>query len=619
MVKYIILAYKIFSMKLKFNNINFFLPKIQLILIIALTFSGSSGYSQTEDATIIKSDSLYRSGAYEEAIKILNQRLKKVNINDKQKLQIVIFNSIGKAYSQLGKSVASLKNYQIALKIAETTDDKDYAGKILKNIGALYEEQKNFIQALAYYKKAENIAIEIKDESLLADVYNNTGIVYEQKLNYPLALKTYQKALSSYEKADRKDRIALTLNNIGIVYKFLGDYPKAISFYSKSLKYSEELGDKFFISANLNNLGNVYAMMHNYPKAIEYNTKSLKIAEDIGATNIIVEALSSLAEDYAGARDFKKAYEMNNKYFKVNSDYINMESSKKLAEMQTLYQTEKQERQISTLKQNEQISALKMKQQELMIQKTNYQIFFVVLFLAITLGISYLLYVRQQYKQKMAQRKAIKDAQSKERSRIAQDVHDDIGSGLSKITLMASSATNRLHQKGLESTEVKAIAQVSKDLVENMRDLIWVLNPENATLDNLVARIREYCSDYLEGCSVSAEMDIQDDIPDIKISQQVQRNIFLTVKEALHNCIKHSDCNSISVKLYFINQELNILITDKGKGFDMLNLKGKGNGLRNMQQRMESIGGVFETKSYPNIGTTIETKIKQEKLQSTFA
>lgn len=606
-------------MKLKFININFFLPKIQVFLIFVFAFSGFYSYAQTDDISIIRSDSLYRSGAYEKAIITLNQRLKTVNKIEDQKLQTIIYNSIGKAYSQLGKSVASLKNYQIALKMAETADDKGYAGKILKNIGALYEEQKNFIQALAYYKKAENIAIEIKDESLLADVYNNTGIVYEQELNYPLALKTYQKALLSYEKASKKDRIALTLNNIGVVYKFLGNYPKAISFYSRSLKYSEELGDKFFVSANLNNLGNVYAMMHNYPKAIEYNTKSLKMAEEIGAINIVVEALSSLAEDYAGAGNFKKAYEMNNEFSKVNSDYINLESSKQLAEMQTLYQSEKQQRQISTLKQNEQISALKMKQQELLIQKRNFQIFFVVLFLAITLGISYLLYVRQQNKQKMAQKRAIKEAQSKERSRIAQDVHDDIGSGLSKITLMASSATNRLHQQGLESNEVTAIAQVSKDLVENMRDLIWVLNPENATLDNLVARIREYCSDYLEGCSVIPEMDIQDDIPNIKISQQVQRNIFLTVKEALHNCIKHADCDSISVRLYYVNHELKIFITDRGKGFEMLNLKGKGNGLRNMQQRIESIGGTFETKSQLNVGTTIETKIKQEKLQSSFA
>lgn len=575
-------------------------------------------FSFQTDKTIFQSEKLYTQGKYQEAIQLLYKRLKVAKQKNEAKTEIILYNGIGKAYSQLGKSIIALENYQKAAKLADKLNDQLSLGKIEKNIGALYEEQKDFKQALVHYKLAEVIAESIKDEALTADINNNKGIIYEQQFNYPLALKTYQKALYSYKKIGKKDRIAISLNNIGIVYKYLSNYAKAIDYYEQSLKYSEELGNKFLVAANLNNIGNVYAMLKNYPMAIEYNHKSLILAQEIKATNIVVEALGSLAEDYAGAGDFRKAYQMNTEYFKANSEYINLESAKQLAEMQTLYQTEKQQRQISSLKQNEQINRLKMAQQELLIQKRNYQIFFAAFIIIATFSIGYMLFVRHQHAQKMIQRKAVKDAQSKERSRIAQDVHDDIGSGLSKITLMASSATSRLQQHGLESKEVLAIAQVSKDLVENMRDLIWVLNPENATLDNLVARIREYCSDYLEVCSVTAETDIQDDIPEIKISQQVQRNIFLTVKEALHNCIKHAGCNAIAIKLYFINQELQITITDTGKGFDGNSLIGKGNGLRNMQQRIEAIGGIFNVKSQPKLGTTIETKIALDKLQASI-
>lgn len=586
-----------------------------LVLIYFCAFAGKVFATQA-DPILVKSELFYTQGKYDDAIKILAARLKLAKEKKEVSLQVVLYNSIGKSYSQLGKSIEALANYQKAATLADELNDQNSLGKIEKNIGALYEEQKNFDEALVHYKDAETIAKKIKDESLLADIYNNSGIVYEQQLKYPLALETYGKALTIYQKLNKPDRIALTLNNKGIVYKYLRKYEEAISYYKKSLTYSKLLGDKFFVAANLNNIGNVYGMLKNYPEAINYNLQSLKIAESIGATNIIVEALSSLVQHYAGSGDYKRAYEWNQKFTKVNADYINLESTRALAQQQTLYQTEKKNRQISEFGQKSQISFLKLKAQKLLIQKQSYQILFITLFLLLSLALGYFLYHQKQKKQRKIHLNAIKEVQNTERSRIAQDVHDDIGSGLSKITLIAASATKKLDAIGQGSSEITTISQVSKDLVDNIRDLIWVLNPENATLDNLIARIREYCSDYLDACTVSADLDIQDQIPCLKISQQVQRNIFLVIKEALHNCAKHANCDSIAIKLTYLDQLLVIIITDNGKGFELEQLKSKGNGLRNMRHRIESVNGEFTSTSQLNIGTVISIKIAQKELQS---
>ncbi|MEO6150270.1 MAG: sensor histidine kinase, partial [Mucilaginibacter sp.] len=526
-----------------------------------------------------------------------------------QAVETIIYNSLGKIHSQLGKPVESLKYYQLAIKIAEAAGDKQRSGKILKNIGALYEEQKNFTQALAYYDRAEHLALEIKDGSLLADCYNNQGVVYEQQLNYPKALVVYKKALVIYQKLGKEDRIALTLNNIGIVYKFLKQFPEAIDYYNRSLAYSEKLGDKFFVAANLTNIGNLHALMHDYNKALDFNQRGLAIAQSIDATNIVVEALGSIAEDYAGLGNFKKAYEYKDKYLKVNSEYINLERSNQLAEMQTQYETEKKERQITLLKQDQQISSLNSLKQQLLIDKKNYQIFTITFIMISLVALGYLFYHKQVIRQRLRQEKAIAETEDKERSRIAKDIHDDIGSGLSKITLIAGLANQRISSGEAIRNEIQNIAQISKDLIDNMRDLIWILNPENATLDNLVARIREYCSDYVEGLTVQTEFDIQDEVPQIKIPQQAQRNIFLTIKEALHNCIKHAGCDKIFITLSYKDEMLSVTITDTGKGFDMEGLKRPGNGLRNMQQRMRSIGGDLNITSVLGSGTTIETKI----------
>ncbi|MDB5013383.1 MAG: hypothetical protein JWQ25_1585 [Daejeonella sp.] len=565
--------------------------------------------AKADDPAILKSDSLYRASEYQAAIVLLQHRLIVAQSKKEVLLQIAIYNSLGKNFSQLGKPVEALNNYQTAIHLADNQNERQLTGKIYKNIGALHEEQKNFSQALVYYKKAEDIAIEFKDESLLADCFNNKGIVYEQQLSYQQALSVYQKALKIYKHLNKEDRIALTLNNIGIVYKYQKRYLQAIDYYNRSMQYSKKLGDRFFVAATLNNMGNVYALLHDYSKAIEHNAQSLKIAQSINATNIIVEAYGSLAEAYAGSGDFKKAFDLRGKYIVVNSEYINLERSNQLAEKQTLYETEKKEHQINSLKQVQQLSSLKNAKQQLVIQQREYQIVFIV-GLMLFLGVfAYFFYKKQHQKEVENTQRAIVDAENKERVRIAKDVHDDIGSGLSKITLMAQLANNRMRASGIAGLEINNISQISKDLVENMRDLIWVLNPENSTLDNLIARIREYCSDYLEGLEVAADFDIQDEVPYLKISQQAQRNIFLTIKEALHNCIKHADCRKISIRLSFIDSLLSINIADSGNGFGLNELSRKGNGLRNMQQRIESIGGKFQINSTPGTGTNVQTDI----------
>ncbi|HEX8378339.1 MAG TPA: tetratricopeptide repeat protein [Pedobacter sp.] len=581
--------------------------KIQALLIIIIF--PLILIAKGEDQAIIKADSLYRAANYKACIAILDNRLRKAKAQNEKLLQITLYNSLGKAYSQLGKPVEALKNYHAALKLADINKDQAKSGKILKNIGALYEEQKNFEQALSYYDKAQNIAVETQDTSLFADCLNNRGIIFEQQFKYDKALDVYKKALAIYQKTATEDRIALTLNNIGIVYKYLKQYQRAIDYYSSSLQYSKKLGDRFFVAANTTNIGNVYAMMHNYPKAIEYHKSGLKLALEINSPNIIVEAYASLADDYAGLGRYQEAYSFKEKFISANTDYINLESSKKLSEMQSLYETEKKEQQIFTLKQQQKINSLNISQQKLFNKNKNYLIVFILVISFSVIAVGYLYTKKQRSAQLLKNELAINEAENNERTRIAKDIHDDIGSGLSKINLMAQLANSRMQSTGVEATEINNISQISTDLVENMRDLIWVLNPENSTLDNLVARIREYCSDYLEGLTVLSEFDIQDDVPQIKISQPVQRNIFLTIKEALHNCIKHADCDKISVSLLVKEGLLNIAITDSGKGFDIKALKRNGNGLRNMQYRLESIGGDCFINSILGKGTTIQIEI----------
>lgn len=201
-----------------------------------------------------------------------------------------------------------------------------------------------------------------------------------------------------------------------------------------------------------------------------------------------------------------------------------------------------------------------------------------------------------------------------ERIRISKDVHDDIGSGLSKISLLSQIANSKIKDNQALSGDISNISSISKELVDNMRDLIWLLNPENTTLDSLAARIREYSADYLDGMSVGVFFEFPESVPTMSISRNVQRNILLTVKEAINNSVKHARAGIVRIKLTIDKDVLSISISDNGKGFNINSISGRGNGLRNMRHRIETLGGNCDIASETNEGTVIHMSIPFNKI-----
>lgn len=196
--------------------------------------------------------------------------------------------------------------------------------------------------------------------------------------------------------------------------------------------------------------------------------------------------------------------------------------------------------------------------------------------------------------------KAIMEAKDKERNRIAQEMHDDIGSGLTSIRLLSEIAKARNRDQGME--EVEKISSSANTLIEKMNEIIWSMNSRNDSLPNLIAYIRHQVVEFFEPFTIKLRIFTPDDIPDIPISGEMRRNIVLAVKEALHNIIKHA--NATKVEVHFqVGNDLVILICDNGNGIDANEIQQHNNGLRNMEERMKAIGGNFRVEG--EIGTLV--------------
>jgi signal transduction histidine kinase len=188
-------------------------------------------------------------------------------------------------------------------------------------------------------------------------------------------------------------------------------------------------------------------------------------------------------------------------------------------------------------------------------------------------------------------------------------MHDDLGSGLSTIRLLSEVAKQKLRgEKPPE--EIDKIVHSSSELTEKMSEIVWALNSQNDTLESLIAYIRAYAMKYSEEIQLDCKVSMPEKIPLANLSGEQRRNIFLCVKESLHNIVKHAGATHIEIN-FLLNTNFRIEIHDNGKGIDLNSLRQFGNGLKNMQSRMKTIGGSFGVKNEQGTTCTFTVPLLQ--------
>lgn len=192
-------------------------------------------------------------------------------------------------------------------------------------------------------------------------------------------------------------------------------------------------------------------------------------------------------------------------------------------------------------------------------------------------------------------------AVEKERARISGELHDDIGGGLTAIRLLSEMNKDRSQD---ESSRIffGKISASSNELIQKMNEIVWALNVNHDNLQSLIAYTRQYAVSYLDDFQVKSNIVIPEHIPDMAVMGNKRRNIFLLVKEALNNIVKHSKADSVTLEIK-IGERLRIRVSDNGRGIDFDDIKPGSHGLVNMRRRVEHLKGKMEIKN--NNGTTI--------------
>lgn len=210
------------------------------------------------------------------------------------------------------------------------------------------------------------------------------------------------------------------------------------------------------------------------------------------------------------------------------------------------------------------------------------------------------------------------------RTRIATDLHDDIGSSLSQIAILSEVVRQKIggSSNGVNQP-LEMIADTSREMVDSMSDIVWAINPDKDYLSDLIQRMRRFASDILDAKDIAYQFDFDEKHRDVSLGADIRREVYLIFKESINNLVKYAEATMVEMSARIENNFLVVRVEDNGKGFVLSEapvIAGGfvsekdydgfgGNGLINMRRRAENLGGRFSIESEMNAGTTVEIKI----------
>jgi signal transduction histidine kinase len=223
----------------------------------------------------------------------------------------------------------------------------------------------------------------------------------------------------------------------------------------------------------------------------------------------------------------------------------------------------------------------------------------------------YLWWRRLQHRlQLLEQQRAIE----RERLRIAQDIHDDLGARVTQISLLSAVAQRKPSLSDEARTDFGTVSQMTRDLVSALYETVWAVNPENDNLEALGNFLCQMGNQLCTPANLPCRLEVPDLPSSVPLTSQVRHNLIMAAKEALHNVIKHAHATEVRIRIVFDASELSISIQDDGRGFDPTTT-AHGNGLDNLKRRLETIGGTFALKSHPGKGTTVVLRLRVSDLR----
>lgn len=559
------------------------------------------------------------------------------------------YRKTGIYYKNQSKYDSAIYNYNVALEGFTNANDQDGIAKVQNNLGTVWFYLDAFDKAIAAYNVSERIFKESNNEVGLANVGVGLGnYYYYHDKDYSEALVYFKKSMNTYESIDNMRMVLITSNNIGNVLSYdvpennLYDKDEAMVNYRKALAIAYSLNDSVQMGgihmniAQVNQKSNEDSSLYHFQKAEEFflnsgseyklaslylnmayffminnkldlalskNHKSFRISNRNEFIDFINGAAQNFAEIFSRTKQFDSAFHYSQIHIKTNKIIYDRDKINIIENLKISYETEKKEQELAlTTAENRTLMTT-------LLVAVGFTIIIIVIFQLRQKALRTLrereadLRIKEQElhqqqvdqmvrEQELKSINAMLEGEEKERKRIAEDLHDRVGSMLSAMKLQTDSSNKKM--TGLLDETVEEVRRISHNLETKVLNRFGLV----AALEDLAQKINT---------SEKIQFELQHLDLTERLDNKVEINSYRIVQELISNALKHSQATEIITQVNRIDNQLIITVEDNGVGFNSLEAREKasGMGLKNVMSRANELNGNFNVDSGKGNGTTI--------------
>jgi len=606
----------------------------------------------------------YRIPDYDKALSIVDSLLTD-SLNLKPRLLAKLYNLGGQCNFRMQQFMGSREYYRKAYAVIKRNNFKDIEDDVLSNLSTQAWMLGQLTETVKLGQEAIVICKANNDNNTLSRLLNTQGNINKDLGNFKEASKNYEECFDVAEKTGDREGMILSLTSRAMLERIAGrlgtaqmmqqkvveiaeDYnvghlmggaynnmasilwdkgmlDSARIYFNKALKLARESNDVQNLALTLSNLGFLETEMKDYQSSIVILNEAFRHAESLHDLRIMAEVSGGLYDNFKILNRYQDALKAHEQYQSLRDSLLNQEKLEEINQLKTNFAVQEKEHEMKLKAENAQaLSNAEIRKQKYF---RNASIFgsFCLLVLAI--------FIFQRYRERhhtnkiLAEKnktieKSLADLKSTQselleterqreaqsiRVRIARDIHDEIGSGLTKITLLSDVARKKAASDEVANSLSK-ITSYSKNVSEALVEIVWAINPTHDTLSSLIGYMKSTASQMLEDTGINYRFNFPESVSQQNLHPDLKRNIFLVMKESLHNAIKYSEAKNIDVTFSVNGENFDLKISDDGKGFSFngFESEGNGNGLVNMFNRMLQVKSALSIITSPGNGCTIQ-------------
>lgn len=524
--------------------------------------------------------------------------------------------NLGSTHHHLDNLDSAMFYYYKAVGILEAHREFRQLAGLYNNMSIIATNVKDFRKAKELSYKSITLRKTLKDDWGLAANYNSLGNIYQELQQYDSAALMFGRALEiHFEKGD-KPGILRALNNAGSAAYYNGEYARSFDFFQRGLEMAIAVGDSIEIARTYSNNGWSLLQLNRTTEAKEYFEKGLETALKLRALDTRQVAYTGMSDYYLAIKDFESAL----KYYTLSRDVLdkilNEKRMQQFAEMQTRYETEQKEKEITRL-------SLAQSEAELSLARQRMFIGSLITGILALLGVGWGLYYRRQKRaeaqlaaKELEYRKQLLDAtvlaEENERQRIAKDMHDGLVQSLAVIRMGLQQAERKT---GLGEALAPEIAKVD-EAIREARNLSHQMMPRTLMEMGLVAALDDMLAKTLENAGIRYTFEHFGLVQE-RFNKNIEIGLYRIAQELVNNILKHSGATEIILQLYQLQNHLVLHLEDNGKGFTLSDPGIKsGIGLTNIFSRASAVNGEVSYEEGQPGGTVVNVRVPVAKAES---